>query len=162
MNKTYEILIIAKNTNGILARIMSLFNRRGFLVNTMTAGITNIPGHVRLTLNVEGDEDILDQIQKQVYKLIDVIEIKVFPDLDVTRRELMLIKVKADSETRADIVQIANIYRGEIIDVGSSSLVIEITGNRNKLQGFKDIMEPYGILEIAKTGVVAMSRGKEM
>ena len=162
MRNTYEILIIVKDTNGIVARIMSLFKRRGYLVNKMSAGVTNIPDHARLTLTVEGDEETLDQIQKQVYKIIDVVKIKVFPESGVIRRELMLIKIKSNNETRAEIVQIADIYRGQIVDVGPNSLGIELTGDESKLQGFLDIMEPYGILEIAKTGVLAMSRGEEM
>ena len=162
MNNTYEILIIAKNTNGIVARIMSLFNRRGYFVKKMTAGATNIPGHARLTLTVEGDEEILDQIQKQVYKIVDVVKVKIFPEKDVIRRELMLIKVKSSDENRAQIIQIANIYRGNVLDVGPNSLVIELTGDVSKLQGFVDMMENYGILEIAKTGVLAMSRGDKM
>lgn len=162
MSNTYEILIIVKNTDGIVARIMSLFNRRGYAVNKMTAGVTNIPGHSRLTLTVEGDEETLDQIQKQVDKIIDVVKIKVFPKSGVIRRELMLIKIKSNNETRAEIIQLADIYRGQVVDVGPKSLGIQITGDENKLRGFLDIMEPYGILEIAKTGVLAMSRGEDM
>lgn len=161
-NKTHEILIITKNTTGIAARILSLFNRRGYFVEKMTAGSTNIPGYARLTLTVKGEEKTLDQIQKQVYKLIDVTKVSVFPKEDVVRRELMLIKVKADNETRAQIVQIADIYRANIVDVGPHSVAIELTGGVRKLRGFVDIMESFGILEIAKTGVVAMRRGEKM
>jgi acetolactate synthase-1/3 small subunit len=159
---TYEILIIAKNKDGIVARIMSLFNRRGYYVKKMTAGTTNREGYARLTLSVEGDEMILDQIQKQVYKIIDVIKVKVFPIAGVIRREMMLIKVKSTNETRAAIVQVAEIYRGSVLDVSTSAITIELTGNVEKLQGFVDMMETYGILEIAKTGVLAMSRGEKM
>ena len=149
MNKEHEILIIAKNTNGIVARIMSLFNRRGYAVNKMTAGVTNKAGYARLT-------------QKQVYKIVDVVKVKVFPSEGVIRRELMLIKVKSDNETRAQIVQIADIYRGKILDVSPNSLIIELTGDVQKLRGFVEIMKNYGILEMAKTGVTAMSRGERM
>lgn len=162
MNNTYEILIIAKNSNGIVARIMSLFNRRGYFVKKMTAGVTNIPGHARLTLTVEGDEEILDQIQKQVYKIVDVVKVKIFPELGVIRRELMLIKVKSNNDNRAQIIQIADIYRGNVLDVGPNSLVIELTGDVGKLRGFVDMMENFGVLEMAKTGVLAMSRGEKM
>ena len=162
MNNTYEILIIAKNSNGIVARIMSLFNRRGYFVKKMTAGVTNIPGHARLTLTVEGDEEILDQIQKQVYKIVDVVKVKIFPESGVIRRELMLIKVKSNNENRAQIIQIADIYRGNVLDVGPNSLVIELTGDVGKLRGFVDMMENFGVLEMAKTGVLAMSRGEKM
>lgn len=162
MNNTYEILIIAKNTNGIVARILSMFNRRGYFVEKMTAGKTNIPGHARLTLTVRGDEETLDQIQKQVYKIIDVVKVKVFPKDSTIRRELMLIKVKANHENRAQIVQITEIYRGKILDVGPNSVVIELTGDVGKLSGFVEAMEAYGILEMAKTGVLAMSRGEKI
>lgn len=162
MHKTYEILIIAKNTNGIVARIMSMFNRRGYFVEKMTAGVSNIPNHARLTLSVKGDEETLDQIQKQVYKIIDVVKVKVFPEDGTIRRELMLIKVKSNNETRPQIIQVAEIYRGNILDVGPNSLVIELTGDVGKLQGFVKMMEGFGILEMAKTGVLAMSRGEKM
>ena len=162
MNKEHEILIIAKNTNGIVARIMSLLNRRGYAVNKMTAGVTNKAGYARLTLSVDGDAKSLDQIQKQVYKIVDVVKVKVFPSEGVIRRELMLIKVKSDNETRAQIVQIADIYRGKILDVSPTSLIIELTGDVQKLRGFVEIMKNYGILEMAKTGVTAMSRGERM
>lgn len=162
MNKTHEILVIAKNTNGIVVRIMSLFNRRGYFVKKMTAGITNKEGYARLTLTVEGDDEILDQIQKQVYKIVDVVKVKIFPEEDVIRRELMLIKIKSDNETRAQIVQITEIYRGNVLDVSPNSLIVELTGDVEKLRGFIKMMEKFGILEIAKTGILAMSRGEKM
>lgn len=162
MTKKHEILVIAKNNNGIVSRIMSLFNRRGYQVLKMTAGVTNKEGYARLTLTVEGDDKTLDQIQKQVYKIIDVVKVKVFPEEGVIRRELMLVKVKANHETRAQIVQIAEIYRGKVLDVSPGSLTIELTGDVQKLRGFIDILENYGVLEIAKTGVLAMSRGEKM
>ena len=141
---------------------MSLFNRRGYYVRKMTAGATNQDGYTRLTLSVEGDEQILDQIQKQVYKIIDVVKVKIFPQEGVMRREMMLIKLKSNNETRAQIVQIADIYRGSVLDVSTNALTIELTGDVEKLRGFTEIMKPYGILEIAKTGVLAMSRGDKM
>ena len=159
MKNTREIMIIAKNRDGIVARIMSLFNKRGFPVIKMTAGFTDKPGYARLTLTVVGNEDVLDQIQKQVYKVVDVVKVRVFPHEGVVRREMMLIKVKATDETRSQIVQITNVYRGKVLDVGPNSLIIELTGNADKLNGFIDMMGNYEILEIASTGLVAMSRG---
>ena len=129
MNREHEILIMAKNTDGIVSRIMSLFNRRGYSVLKMTAGVTNKPGYARLTLTVDGDDKTLNQIQKQVYKIVDVVKVKVFPVENVIRRELMLIKVKSAPETRAQIVQVADIYRGKVLDVSPTSLVIELTGD---------------------------------
>ena len=108
MAKEHQVLVIAKNTPGIGTRILALFNRRGFNVTKMTSGITNKPGYARITLTVEADDRILDQVQKQIYKLIDVVKVKVFEDHDVVCRELMLIKVKATATTRSQIVQIAD------------------------------------------------------
>lgn len=159
---TYEILIIAKNANGIVVRIMSLFNRRGYFVKKMTAGSTNTTGYTRLTLSVEGDEEILEQIQKQVYKIIDVVKVKIFPVQGVIRREMMLIKVRTNNETRPQILQIVDIYRGKVLDSSPASLTVELTGAVDKLEGFTDMMSKYGILEIAKTGILAMSRGERL
>ena len=110
----------------------------------MTSGVTVQPGYARMTLTVDADSDTLDQIQKQIYKIIDVVKVKVFPKTDVVRRELMLIKVKADDQTRSQIVQIANIYRGNVLDVAPTSLIIELTGDEEKLRGFIDIMKLRG------------------
>lgn len=162
MNKEHQILVIAKNTSGIGTRILALFNRRGFSVTKMTSGVTNKPGYARITLTVEADDRSLDQIEQQIFKLVDVAKVKIFLAEDVVRRELMLIKVKATHETRSQIVQIADVYRGNVLDISLSSMIIEVTGNVEKLRGFIKIMEGYGVLEIAKTGITAMSRGQDM
>lgn len=162
MPKEHQVLVITKNIPGIGARILSLFNRRGYSVTKMTSGISIPDDQARITLTVETDEVLLDQIQKQIYKLIDVLKVKVFPEEDVVRRELMLIKVKSDPGTRAQIMQLADVYRGKVLDVSTNSIVIEVTGDTGKLDAFIKIMSDYGILEIAKTGLTAMSRGERM
>ena len=162
MNKEHQVLIIAKNTSGIGTRILALFNRRGFNVSKMTSGVTNKPGYARLTLTVDADDTSLDQIQKQIYKIIDVVKVKVLPESDVVCRELMLIKVKATATTRSKIVQIADVFRGNVLDISPNSMIIEVIGSVEKLRGFADIMETYGILEMAKTGITAMSRGEKI
>ena len=139
MAREHQVLVIAKNTAGIGARILALFNRRGFNVTKMTSGITNTPGYARITLTV-----------------------KVFEDHDVVCRELMLIKVKATAATRSQIVQIADVYRGNVLDISPTSMIIEVIGSVEKLRGFIQIMETYGVLEIAKTGITAMSRGEKI
>lgn len=158
----HEMFIIAKNTNGLVARIMSLFNKRGFFVRKMTAGATNNKGEVRLTLVVEGDEDALSQIQKQIYKIVDVIMVRVFPEEGVIKRELMLVKVKSSKDTMTQITEITSIYRGKILDIGPESIVVELTGDTGKLRGFLDMMDTFGILEVAKSGDLAMNRGETM
>ena len=158
----HQVLVITKNKPGIGASILSLFNRRGYSVTQMTSGISIPKDQARITLTVETDEVQLDQIQKQIYKLVDAIKVKVFSPEQVVRRELMLIKVKADVSVRPQIIQLADVYRGNVLDVGPSSIVIEITGETQKLDAFIEIMKEYGILEIAKTGCTAMSRGEKM
>lgn len=160
--REHKVLIIAKNITGIGTRILALFNRRGFNVFKMTSGASKDPNLARITLTVEADDTSLDQIQKQIYKLIDVVKVKIFPDQEVVCRELMLIKVKANATTRAQIVQIADVYRGNVMDISPTSMIIEIIGSEDKLRGFIDIMETFGILEIARTGNTAMSRGEKM
>ena len=162
MAKEHQVLIIAKNAPGIGTRILALFNRRGFNVSKMTSGVTNKPGYARLTLTVDADDTSLDQIQKQIYKIIDVVKVKVLPESDVVCRELMLIKVKATATTRSQIVQIADVFRGNVLDISPNSMIIEVIGSVEKLRGFADIMETYGILEMAKTGITAMSRGEKI
>ena len=162
MAREHQVLVIAKNTAGIGARILALFNRRGFNVSKMTSGVTNKPGYARLTLTVDADDTSLDQIQKQIYKIIDVVKVKVLPESDVVCRELMLIKVKATATTRSQIVQIADVFRGNVLDISPNSMIIEVIGSVEKLRGFADIMETYGILEMAKTGITAMSRGEKI
>lgn len=162
VNKEHQVLVIAKNTPGLGTRILALFNRRGFNVTKMTSGVSYEPGYARLTLTVEADDRALDQIQKQIYKLIDVVKVKVLSSENVVRRELMLIKVKASSTTRSQIVQIADVYRGNVLDISPTSMIIEVIGSTEKLDGFIQIMETYGVLEIAKTGITAMSRGDKI
>ena len=158
----HQVLVITKNKPGIGARILSLFNRRGYSVTQMTSGISIPKDQARITLTVETDEVQLDQIQKQIYKLVDAIKVKVFSPEQVVRRELMLIKVKADVSVRPQIIQLADVYRGNVLDVGPNSIMMEITGETQKLDAFIEIMKEYGILEIAKTGCTAMSRGEKM
>ena len=136
-----------------------------FLTGTMEsiiAGKSEKEGYSRITIQVNETAANIDQIVKQLYKIIDVVKVKIFPEEGVIRREMMLLKVKANHETRAQIVQIAEIYRAKVLDVSPGSLTMELTGDVKKLRGFIDILESYGVLEIAKTGVLAMSRGEKM
>ena len=150
MAKEHQVLIIAKNAPGIGTRILALFNRRGFNVTKMTSGITNQPGYARITITVEADDRILDQVQKQIYKLIDVVKVKVFEDHDVVCRELMLIKVKASASTRSQIVQIADVYRGNVLDISPTSMIIEVIGSVEKLRGFIQLWKLMVFLKLLK------------
>ena len=151
--------ILVENTSGVLSRIAGLFSRRGFNIDSITAGVTQDPNLTRLTIVAYGDDQILDQIQKQLGKLEDVKQIIELPDGESVCRELVLVKVEATSETRASIIEIAGIFRANIIDVSKNTLTIEITGEQSKLQAFVDLIENYNILEIVRTGLTGLSRG---
>ena len=157
--KVFQLLV--DNTSGVLSRISGLFSRRGYNIESITAGVTSNPNYTRITIVATGDEAILDQIEKQVGKLIDVREIwELEPDSSVFR-ELILIKIKAKDDQRQAIVSVSDIFRAKIIDVDKESMIIELTGNQSKIEAFLDLLSGYEILEIARTGIAGLKRGTE-
>ena len=157
--KVFQILV--DNTSGVLSRISGLFSRRGYNIETITAGVTADVRYTRITIVASGDDEILDQIEKQVAKLEDVRDIKELePDKSVYR-ELCLIKVKADVSQRQGIIAMAGIFRANIIDVAPQSLMVEITGNQDKVNAFIDMLAGYEILELARTGIAGLGRGTD-
>ena len=153
--------ILVDNTAGVLSRIAGLFSRRGYNIDSLTVGETADPRYSRMTVVARGDEQILDQIVKQLAKLIDVVDIKVLEEESSVNRELVLVKVRADAADRQSIIAIANVFRGNIIDVGKDSLIIELTGQQSKLDAFVELLRGYEILELARTGITGLSRGAE-
>lgn len=158
MNK-HTLSVVVENRPGVLTRVATLFRRRGYNIDSLTVGTTENIGISRMTIVVEGDDAVIEQVSKQLYKLIDVIKV-----IDITQegsvdRELVLIKVKADNNVRADIVQIVDIFRARIVDIGRSSLIIEATGDQRKIDALEDSFRPFGIIELVRTGKVAMVRG---
>lgn len=153
--------ILVDNTSGVLSRIAGLFSRRGYNIDSLTVGETADPRYSRMTVVARGDEQILDQIVKQLAKLIDVVDIKVLEEESSVNRELVLVKVRADAADRQSIIAIANVFRGSIIDVGKDSLIIELTGQQSKLDAFVELLRGYEILELARTGITGLSRGAE-
>lgn len=149
------------NTSGVLSRIAGLFSRRGYNIDSLTVGETADSRYSRMTVVVSGDEQILDQITKQLAKLVDVADIKTLQESRCVERELVLIKVRADEKTRQGVISIADIFRAKIVDVSVDSLIIELTGSQNKLESFVKLMEGYEILELARTGITGLSRGAE-
>ena len=152
------ISVSVENNPGVLTRVTTLLWRRGYNIDSLTVGPTEIEGISRMTIVVEGDEKIVEQVIKQLYKLIEVTKI-----IDISRehaieRELVLFKVKADSGMRGEIVQIVNIFRARIVDVSNATLVVEVTGDQRKIDALEQALAPYGILEIVRTGKVAMVR----
>ncbi len=153
--------IIVDNTSGVLSRISGLFSRRGYNIESITAGVTADRRFTRITIVTSGDEDILDQIEKQVGKLIDVRSIKELKPDESVYRELIMIKVKASAEMRPGIIALADVFRAKIVDVAVDSLMIELTGNQAKIEAFIKLLEGYDILELARTGIAGLARGTE-
>lgn len=159
MQRVFSLLV--DNNPGVLSRISGLFSRRGYNVDSITAGVTADPRFTRITIVASGDELILSQIEKQVRKLEDVREIKVlWPETSVYR-ELVMVKIRANAEQRADIVSVADIFRAKIVDVEKDSLMIELTGNQSKIDAFLNLLDGYEILELARTGITGLSRGSK-
>ena len=160
MNKRI-LSILVENTAGVLSRVSGLFSRRGYNIDSLSAGITTNPNYTRMTVVCKGDEMILEQITRQVEKLEDVLAVKVLEDGKSVNRELILVKVKVMPEQRPGITAIVDIFRANIIDVGKESMIIEVTGNKSKLEAFIDHLDGYEILELARTGITGLSRGSD-
>jgi len=157
--KVFQLLV--NNTSGVLSRIAGLFARRGYNVESITAGVTSDPRITRITIVASGDDEILEQIEKQLAKLEDVRSIKELePDKSVFR-ELIMIKVRATAEQRQSIIAVADVFRAKIIDVAPESLMIELTGNQQKIDAFIGLLEGHEILEQARTGIAGLGRGIE-
>ena len=155
--KVFQLL--ADNTYGVLSRISGLFSRRGYNIESITAGVTADPRYSRITIITSGDDEILDQIEKQVEKLVDVRNVKVLEPDESVYRELCLIKVEVTDKTREGVISIANIFRANIIDVSEESMIIELTGNQSKIEAFLGLLGNYNILELARTGITGLTRG---
>ena len=153
------ISILVENKFGVLARISGMFSGRGFNIETLNVGPMIDDRFSRITATIVGDEDALDQVVKQVKKFINVLDVTEFSSAQATERELLMLKVNAAASQRAEIVQVCDIFRAKIIDVSADSVNIEMTGNTNKVQAFLDLIVPYGIEEMARTGKLALKRG---
>ncbi|MCI8996047.1 MAG: acetolactate synthase small subunit [Lachnospiraceae bacterium] len=151
--------ILVDNISGVLSRISGLFSRRGYNIDSLTVGVTADPRYSRITVVAKGDESILDQIEKQLKKLVDVIDIKrLQPDTSICR-ELVLVKLKANVEERQAVFSMVNVFRAKVVDVSRESVMVELIGNHSKINAFIDLLEGYEILELARTGVTGLSRG---
>lgn len=159
MLKTISILV--DNEAGVLARVTNLFSRRGYNIESLAVGTTDVTTESRITVIVDCDSRVLEQIISQVSKLVCVHKVKVLDDNAMVSRELVLIKVKADSSTRTEIIQIVNIFRARIIDVSPDALTIELTGQDEKTDALLDMIKGFGIIEVARTGIVSLDRGGE-
>ena len=157
MNR-HVVSVLVENRAGTLSRVSGLFSRRGFNIDSLTVGETEDASVSRMTIAVTGDNSTLDQIIKQLGKLVDVIAVREL-NPDSIRREILLAKIGADEKTRPSVIEIAGIFRSRIIDVSPATITIEATGDIEKLEGLLLLLRPYGILELARTGLVALERG---
>ena len=157
MQRVFSLLV--DNNPGVLSRVSGLFSRRGYSIDSITAGVTADPRFTRITIVASGDELILSQIEKQARKLEDVIEIKVLQPEDSVYRELIMVKVRANKTERTEIISVADIFRAKIVDVEKDSLMVELTGNGSKVDAFLELLEGYEILELARTGITGLQRG---
>ena len=153
------ISVMVENKSGVLAKVAGLFSRRGFNIDSLAVGPTDNRSISRITIVVNAENHSIEQITKQLYKLINVIKIQELNPLNIVERELVLIKVSADSKTRPEILGIVSIFRANIVDVGKKSLMVEITGSNRKIKALEDLLKPFGILELVRTGKIACTRG---
>jgi acetolactate synthase-1/3 small subunit len=157
--KKHTLAITVENRPGVLTRVATLFRRRGYNIESLAVGQTENPSISRMTIVATGDDKVIEQVSKQLYKLVDVIKVVDITDERLVERELILIKVKADPGIRSDIVQLVEIFRARIVDIGKDTLIIEATGDTGKIDAIEDSLKPFGILELVRTGKIAIVRG---
>ncbi|MCR3883870.1 MAG: acetolactate synthase small subunit [Methanothrix sp.] len=159
MRSLHTIALIVENRPGVLVRIAGLFSRRGFNIDSLTVGSTDNPDYARMTITVDGDEVVLEQVTKQLNKLVNVIRVSELLSSESVERELAIIKVAARKEDRSEIMQIVSVFRAKIIDVSPRSLIVEVTGSDDKVEAMVRLLRQFGIKEMARTGKVSMVRG---
>ncbi len=155
----HTLSALVENKSGVLSRVAGLFTRRGFNIDSLAVSPTEDPARSRMTVTVDSSQFPVEQIAKQVDKLINVIKIRDLDPALAVSRELALIKVRADASTRGEVIQLVEIFRGQIIDVSTDSLTVQVTGESDEIVNFESLVEPFGVIELVKTGVVALGRG---
>ncbi len=153
------ISAIVENKPGVLAHISGLFASRGFNIDSLAVGETDDPARSHMTVVARGDDAVLEQVRKQLGKVIDVIKVTDFTGTDIVERDLMLLKVGVRPEKRSEVFEIANVFRAKVVDIGPKHLTIELSGPEQKLEAFIDLLKPYGIRELVRTGRIAIARG---
>ncbi len=159
MQQQHTITVLVDNKPGVLSRVAGLFSRRGYNIESLAVSITENPEVSRMTLVVNGDEQEVEQITKQLHKLIDVSKVQDYLNIPMVARELALIKVNALIENRTALLQLVEVFRGRVIDMSDKTFVIELTGGNEKIDAFEKLLEAYGIRELVRTGRIAMARG---
>src|SRR5829696_137967 len=158
--RRHILSILVENKPGVLARISGLFSRRGFNIDTLAVGPTDDPRISRITMTVDGAKHPIDQVTKQLHKLVNVLKIRDLDPGDTVARELALFKLAAEGEARGQIMQFAQIFRANVIDVSKRSLTVEVTGTDDKIEAFEELVRPFGLVEMVRTGEIAVSHGR--
>ena len=159
MNKRHTIAALVENRPGVLVRVANLFRRRAFNIDSLTVGRTHRDDYSRMTMVMEGSRSEAERVEKNLFKMVNVIHVEHMGDIPAVLRDLALIKVKVNSTDRRDITQLCDIFRARIIDVSKDSMIVELTGSEEKIENFTELLRPYHIIEMVRTGVVAMGRG---
>lgn len=157
----HVISALVQNQPGVLAHVAGMFAARGFNIDSLVVGRTEDPELSRMTIVVIGDDRVLEQVRKQLGKIIAVVKVRDFKDVDYVERDLMMVRVHTPPDKRAEVVQLVNLFRGRVVDVAKRSLLVELVGPEDRLEAFLEVIRPYGIRELARTGVIAMSRGEQ-
>ena len=160
VNTSHRIVTaLVEDKPGVLARISGMFRRRGFNIASLVVGQCELPNKSRMTFVVEGDDKTVEQVTKHLYKLLEVIKVNDISEQNIVERELALIRVKTNPQTRSEIMQIVDIFRAHIVDVANDVTIVEVTDNEHKVNSLQTLLEPFGILEVMRTGTIAMNRG---
>ena len=158
---THVLSLLVEDKPGLLTRVAGLFARRGFNISSLAVGVTEVPGLSRITVVVDVDALPLEQVTKQLNKLVNVIKIVELDSSQSVQREHMLIKVRADNQTRSNVIEVVNLFRASIVDYATDALVVEVTGDRGKVDAFLRALEPFGVKELAQSGLLAIGRGSK-
>ncbi|MGI8926669.1 MAG: acetolactate synthase small subunit [Tepidiformaceae bacterium] len=158
----HTVVVIVEDKPGVLMRVSSLFRRRGFNIESLTVGPTEEPGLSRMTIVVDGESAPVEQVEKQLYKLIDVIKVSDLSQEDTVARELALIKVRCNNVNRHELLDIAQVFRADVVDMATNSVILQVVGDEDKINGLVKMCEPYGIRELSRTGRMAMVRGAKV
>lgn len=157
----HVITALVQNTPGVLAHVAGMFSARGFNIDSLVVGRTEDPRFSRMTIVAVGDDRTMEQVRKQLDKIVTVVRVRDFQDVEYVERDLMLLRVTAPVQVRAEITELVGLFRGRVVDVARQSLTIELSGTERKLEAFVDLLRPYGIRELHRTGVIAMQRGRQ-
>jgi acetolactate synthase-1/3 small subunit len=155
----HTVVAIVEDKPGVLMRVASLFRRRGFNIESLTVGYSEAPGLSRMTIVVDGASAPVEQVEKQLYKLIDVVKVTDLSNEDMVARELAMLKVRCNNLNRHELLDIANVFRADVVDIATNSVILQVVGDEDKIDGLVKMCEPYGIRELSRTGRIAMVRG---